>query len=78
MLCRQPLFILKVLFTKSLFLFVYKKGWKTITTINKTSIDAVEVTGNTCELEQCRHSVGFGGSPDEDEETTLDAMIMDG
>lgn len=53
-------------------------GWKTITTINKTSVDAIEATGNTCELEQCRHSVGFGGSPDEDGETTLDAMIMDG
>lgn len=27
---------------------------------------------------QCRKTVGFGGSPDESGETTLDAMIMDG
>lgn len=31
-----------------------------------------------CEDEQCDGSVGFGGSPDENCETTLDAMIMDG
>ncbi|KAK2115013.1 hypothetical protein P7K49_005638 [Saguinus oedipus] len=31
-----------------------------------------------CEREQCDGSVGFGGSPDELGETTLDAMIMDG
>ena len=41
-------------------------------------MDAVEVTGNFCEMEQCLHTVGFGGSPDESGETTLDAMIMDG
>ncbi|XP_048506929.1 putative N(4)-(beta-N-acetylglucosaminyl)-L-asparaginase GD10667 isoform X2 [Athalia rosae] len=31
-----------------------------------------------CEQLQCRTTVGFGGSPDEKGETTLDAMIMDG
>ena len=31
-----------------------------------------------CEELQCDGTVGFGGSPDEDGETTLDAMIMDG
>ena len=31
-----------------------------------------------CEDLQCDGTVGFGGSPDEDGETTLDAMIMDG
>ncbi|OBS59486.1 hypothetical protein A6R68_09389, partial [Neotoma lepida] len=31
-----------------------------------------------CETEQCDGTVGFGGSPDELGETTLDAMIMDG
>lgn len=30
------------------------------------------------EEEQCDRTVGFGGSPDENGETTLDAMIMDG
>ncbi len=29
-----------------------------------------------CEAEQCDLSVGFGGSPNEAGETTLDAMIM--
>ena len=52
-------------------------GWKTIMN-GGTSVDAVEATGHTCEMEQCRHTVGFGGSPDESGETTLDAMIMDG
>ena len=31
-----------------------------------------------CEADQCDMTVGFGGSPDEDGETSLDAMIMDG
>lgn len=52
-------------------------GWNTIMKTG-SAIDAVEVTGQTCEMEQCRHTVGFGGSPDESGETTLDAMIMDG
>ncbi len=31
-----------------------------------------------CEAAQCDGTVGYGGSPDEQGETTLDAMIMDG
>ncbi|XP_059157847.1 N(4)-(Beta-N-acetylglucosaminyl)-L-asparaginase-like [Physella acuta] len=31
-----------------------------------------------CEVLQCDGTVGYGGSPDESGETTLDAMIMDG
>ncbi len=30
-----------------------------------------------CEVDQCDGTVGFGGSPDEQGETTLDAMVMD-
>ncbi|XP_067244006.1 N(4)-(beta-N-acetylglucosaminyl)-L-asparaginase isoform X1 [Chanodichthys erythropterus] len=41
-------------------------------------LDAVEMGCAQCELEQCDGSVGFGGSPDERGETTLDAMIMNG
>uniref|UniRef100_A0A671PYM8 N(4)-(Beta-N-acetylglucosaminyl)-L-asparaginase n=1 Tax=Sinocyclocheilus anshuiensis TaxID=1608454 RepID=A0A671PYM8_9TELE len=41
-------------------------------------LDAVERGCSQCELEQCDGSVGFGGSPDERGETTLDAMIMNG
>uniref|UniRef100_A0A671KU18 Aspartylglucosaminidase n=1 Tax=Sinocyclocheilus anshuiensis TaxID=1608454 RepID=A0A671KU18_9TELE len=39
-------------------------------------LDAVERGCVQCELEQCDGSMGFGGSPDERGETTLDAMIM--
>lgn len=55
-----------------------EEGWKTITTSGKTVIDAVEATGHKCEEIQCLFSVGFGGTPDENGETTQDAMIMDG
>uniref|UniRef100_H2Z8A4 N(4)-(Beta-N-acetylglucosaminyl)-L-asparaginase n=1 Tax=Ciona savignyi TaxID=51511 RepID=H2Z8A4_CIOSA len=41
-------------------------------------LDAVETGCTQCEIDQCGGSVGFGGSPDENGETTLDAMIMDG
>lgn len=33
---------------------------------------------SVCERLQCDGTVGYGGSPDENGETTLDAMIMDG
>lgn len=41
-------------------------------------LDAVEQGCMVCEKEQCDGSVGYGGSPDENGETTLDAMIMNG
>ncbi|XP_030001987.1 N(4)-(beta-N-acetylglucosaminyl)-L-asparaginase-like [Sphaeramia orbicularis] len=41
-------------------------------------LDAVEKGCARCETEQCDGSVGYGGSPDETGETTLDAMIMNG
>ncbi|XP_046504316.1 N(4)-(beta-N-acetylglucosaminyl)-L-asparaginase [Equus quagga] len=43
-----------------------------------SALDAVESGCAACEREQCDNTVGFGGSPDESGETTLDAMIMDG
>ncbi|EDL35635.1 aspartylglucosaminidase, isoform CRA_a, partial [Mus musculus] len=43
-----------------------------------SALDAVENGCAVCEKEQCDGTVGFGGSPDEGGETTLDAMIMDG
>ncbi|KAK3317628.1 asparaginase-domain-containing protein [Cercophora scortea] len=43
-----------------------------------SAIDAVEVGCATCERNQCDGTVGFGGSPDEQCDTSLDAMIMDG
>ncbi|KAL7863489.1 hypothetical protein SRHO_G00124730 [Serrasalmus rhombeus] len=41
-------------------------------------LDAAEAGCARCEQDQCDGSVGFGGSPDERGETTLDAMIMNG
>ncbi|XP_077387320.1 N(4)-(beta-N-acetylglucosaminyl)-L-asparaginase [Festucalex cinctus] len=43
-----------------------------------SALDAVEAGCNRCQKEQCDGSVGYGGSPDESGETTLDAMIMNG
>ncbi|KAJ7409708.1 N(4)-(beta-N-acetylglucosaminyl)-L-asparaginase- like protein [Willisornis vidua] len=43
-----------------------------------SELDAVEKGCGQCEIDQCDGSVGYGGSPDESGETTLDAMIMDG
>ena len=45
---------------------------------NKSALDAIEAGCTVCEDEQCDGTVGYGGSPDENGETTLDAMIMDG
>nr|XP_019940958.1 PREDICTED: N(4)-(beta-N-acetylglucosaminyl)-L-asparaginase [Paralichthys olivaceus] len=41
-------------------------------------LDAVEEGCARCEVEQCDGTVGYGGSPDESGETTLDALIMNG
>lgn len=43
-----------------------------------STLDALERGLGYCEIHQCDGTVGFGGSPDENGETTLDAMIMDG
>ncbi|XP_062480506.1 N(4)-(beta-N-acetylglucosaminyl)-L-asparaginase isoform X2 [Pezoporus occidentalis] len=43
-----------------------------------SELDAVERGCGQCEIDQCDGSVGYGGSPDESGETTLDAMIMNG
>ena len=53
-------------------------AWKVLFENNGTALDAVEQGCTVCELEQCDGTVGYGGSPDENGETTLDAMIMDG
>jgi N4-(beta-N-acetylglucosaminyl)-L-asparaginase len=53
-------------------------AWNTIYLKKKSALDAIEKGCTTCEYEQCDGTVGYGGSPDENGETTLDAMIMDG
>lgn len=45
---------------------------------SRSALDGVEFGVSRCEDLQCDGSVGWGGSPDESGETTLDAMIMDG
>lgn len=52
-------------------------AWRTLAS-GGSALDAVETGCAQCEKEQCDGTVGFGGSPDEAGETTLDAMIMDG
>lgn len=42
------------------------------------ALDAIENGCNRCEVDQCDFTVGYGGSPDSNGETTLDAMILDG
>ncbi|XP_059060199.1 N(4)-(Beta-N-acetylglucosaminyl)-L-asparaginase-like [Achroia grisella] len=43
-----------------------------------SALDAIEEGATVCEVLQCSGTVGFGGKSDEDGETTLDALIMDG
>lgn len=53
-------------------------AFNTIQTKNMTALDAVEQGCNFCENnpDQCDYTVGYGGSPNDLGETTLDAMIM--
>ncbi|KAG9256737.1 aspartylglucosaminidase [Emericellopsis atlantica] len=48
------------------------------TNCTPSALDAVQAGCTTCQETQCDSSVGYGGSPDENCETTLDAMIIDG
>ncbi|XP_043918461.1 N(4)-(beta-N-acetylglucosaminyl)-L-asparaginase [Protopterus annectens] len=52
-------------------------AWKTLQD-GGSAVDAVEEGCGQCEKDQCDFTVGYGGSPDERGETTLDAMIMNG
>lgn len=52
-------------------------AWKALAA-GGSPLDAVEKGCAQCEVDQCDGTVGYGGSPDESGETTLDAMIMNG
>ncbi|XP_078417918.1 N(4)-(beta-N-acetylglucosaminyl)-L-asparaginase-like [Cetorhinus maximus] len=54
-----------------------KRAWDALQS-GGSALDAVEKGCSQCEVEQCDGTVGYGGSPDEHGETTLDAMIMNG
>ncbi|CAG9791813.1 unnamed protein product [Diatraea saccharalis] len=43
-----------------------------------SSLDAIQKGASICQEQQCDGTVGYGGSPDEHGETTLDALLMDG
>ncbi|XP_021204678.1 aspartylglucosaminidase isoform X1 [Bombyx mori] len=53
------------------------KAWEVLNN-GGTALDAVEQGASVCEDQQCDGTVGYGGSPDENGETTLDALIMNG
>lgn len=55
-----------------------QKAWNVLEKEGRSALDAVEESCDLCEEQQCRKTVGYGGSPDENGETTLDAIIMDG
>ncbi|XP_012288723.1 N(4)-(Beta-N-acetylglucosaminyl)-L-asparaginase [Orussus abietinus] len=55
-----------------------EKAWKVINDESRSALDAIEEGCSLCEELQCRKTVGYGGSPDELGDTTLDALIMDG
>lgn len=53
------------------------RAWKELSQHN-SALDAIEFGCKQCEIDRCDGTVGWGGSPAETGETTLDAMIMDG
>ncbi|KAJ9581986.1 hypothetical protein L9F63_003676 [Diploptera punctata] len=55
-----------------------QKAWETLYLKKRSALDAVERGCSTCEEQQCDGTVGYGGSPNENGETSLDAMIFDG
>jgi len=59
------------------FIKATQMAWDTLVTAQGSRLDAVEKGCTQCEIDQCDGSVGFGGSPDENGETTLDALIFD-
>jgi len=52
-------------------------AWKSLLN-GSSAVEAIVTGGGVCEEERCDGSVGYGGSPDENGESTLDALIMDG
>lgn len=70
---RQPIVVNTWNFTNATI-----KAWDVVYRQQRSAIDAVEEGCSVCEVEQCDGSVGYGGSPSEEGETTLDGMIMDG
>lgn len=54
-----------------------EKAWRTLTSTDDVLL-TVEHGCSQCEEDRCDQTVGYGGSPDENAESVLDALIMDG
>ncbi|XP_020579232.1 probable isoaspartyl peptidase/L-asparaginase 3 isoform X4 [Phalaenopsis equestris] len=59
------------------FVEAVRAAWRVVTA-GFSAIDAVVDGCSTCEELRCDGTVGPGGSPDENGETTLDALLMNG
>lgn len=59
------------------FLEAVRGGWRAVNS-GLSSLDAVVEGCSACEQLRCDGTVGPGGSPDENGETTIDAMVMNG
>lgn len=59
------------------FLEAVRAAWRSVDG-GYSAVDAVIDGCSACELLRCDGTVGPGGSPDENGETTLDALVMDG
>lgn len=59
------------------FVDAVRAAWKAVDG-GLSAIDAVVEGCSACEELRCDGTVGPGGSPDENGETTLDALVMDG
>ncbi|OAY66255.1 putative isoaspartyl peptidase/L-asparaginase 3 [Ananas comosus] len=55
-----------------------RAAWRAVDGGGSSAVDAVVAGCSACEELRCDGTVGPGGSPDENGETTLDALIMDG
>ncbi|KAI4332807.1 hypothetical protein L6164_017686 [Bauhinia variegata] len=59
------------------FLEAVRAAWRAVDS-GSSAVDAVVEGCSACEELRCDGTVGPGGSPDENGETTMDALIMDG
>ncbi len=62
--------------TLSIFV-LFVSAWETLKS-GGNRVEAVVRRSSRCEELQCENTVGYGGSPDDIGETTLDALLMDG
>lgn len=60
------------------FLNATQSGWNAVFNNSGSALDGIEQGITRCEVEQCHGAVGWGNKMDENGETTLDSMIMDG